>query len=115
VPIPGPSHPDPTNAERGVVKDHERLAPGRLDACSSGRSTGGSSTTGASVAPDGTPWSARKAYVWWDPKQEKWIEHDVPDFAPRRPWTTSCPRARATCRRCPGPISSVPEAAPETG
>ena len=36
----------------------------------------------ASAAPDGTPWSERKAYVWWDPEQEKWVGHDVPDFTP---------------------------------
>ena len=36
----------------------------------------------ASAAPDGTPWSERKAYVWWDGEQEKWVGHDVPDFTP---------------------------------
>jgi formate dehydrogenase major subunit len=36
----------------------------------------------ASAAPDGTPWSERKAYIWWDPDQEKWVGHDVPDFTP---------------------------------
>jgi formate dehydrogenase major subunit len=36
----------------------------------------------ASAAPDGTPWSERKAYIWWDPEQEKWVGHDVPDFTP---------------------------------
>ena len=36
----------------------------------------------ASAAPDGTPWSERKAYVWWDPDQQKWVGHDVPDFTP---------------------------------
>lgn len=34
----------------------------------------------ASAAPDGTPWSERKAYVWWDQEQGKWTGHDVPDF-----------------------------------
>ncbi|MBV9919950.1 MAG: formate dehydrogenase, partial [Pseudonocardia sp.] len=34
----------------------------------------------ASAAPDGSPWSERKAYVWWDPEQEKWVGHDIPDF-----------------------------------
>ncbi len=34
----------------------------------------------ASAAPDGTPWSERKAYVWWDAEQGKWTGHDVPDF-----------------------------------
>lgn len=38
----------------------------------------------ASAAPDGTPWSPRKAYVWWDPEQGKWTGHDVPDFVPDR-------------------------------
>jgi len=34
----------------------------------------------ASAAPDGTPWSERKAYVWWDEQNGKWTGHDVPDF-----------------------------------
>jgi formate dehydrogenase major subunit len=34
----------------------------------------------ASAAPDGTPWSARKALVWWDGAQQKWVGDDVPDF-----------------------------------
>ena len=36
----------------------------------------------ASAAPDGKPWSERKALVWWDPGEGKWTGHDVPDFAP---------------------------------
>lgn len=40
----------------------------------------------ASAAPDGTPWSERKAYVWWDEDAGRWTGHDVPDFIPdRRP------------------------------
>ncbi len=38
----------------------------------------------ASAAPDGTPWSERKAYIWWDAEQEKWVGHDVPDFSPTK-------------------------------
>jgi formate dehydrogenase major subunit len=38
----------------------------------------------ASAAPDGTPWSERKAYVWWDPDEKKWVGHDVPDFSPTK-------------------------------
>ncbi|MFH8409165.1 formate dehydrogenase [Streptomyces sp. NPDC018019] len=38
----------------------------------------------ASAAPDGTPWSERKAYVWWDAGAGKWTGHDVPDFVPDR-------------------------------
>jgi formate dehydrogenase major subunit len=34
----------------------------------------------ASAAPDGTPWSERKRYVWWDAEARKWTGHDVPDF-----------------------------------
>ena len=34
----------------------------------------------ASAAPDGTPWSERKKYVWWDAEQGKWTGADVPDF-----------------------------------
>ncbi|MDQ1032632.1 formate dehydrogenase major subunit [Streptomyces umbrinus] len=38
----------------------------------------------ASAAPDGTPWSERKAYVWWDEAEGKWTGYDVPDFVPDR-------------------------------
>ncbi|MCW2874035.1 formate dehydrogenase, partial [Actinacidiphila oryziradicis] len=38
----------------------------------------------ASAAPDGTPWSERKAYVWWDPEAGAWTGHDIPDFVPDR-------------------------------
>ncbi|MHC5256394.1 formate dehydrogenase [Streptomyces sp. UC4497] len=38
----------------------------------------------ASAAPDGTPWSERKAYVWWDPDTGRWTGHDIPDFVPDR-------------------------------
>ena len=34
----------------------------------------------ASAAPDGTPWSERKKYVWWDEESGKWTGKDVPDF-----------------------------------
>jgi formate dehydrogenase major subunit len=40
----------------------------------------------ASAAPDGRPWSERKALVWWDADQGAWTGHDVPDFVPdKRP------------------------------
>ena len=43
----------------------------------------------ASAAPDGTPWSERKKYVWWDAAANdgkgKWTGADVPDFVPDRP------------------------------
>ena len=40
----------------------------------------------ASADPDGQPWSERKALVWWDSEQEKWVGHDTPDFqATKRP------------------------------
>lgn len=35
----------------------------------------------AAAAPDGSPWSERKKYVWWDALQKKWTGLDVPDFA----------------------------------
>jgi formate dehydrogenase major subunit len=38
----------------------------------------------ASAAPDGSPWSERKKYVWWDAEQGKWVGADVPDFIPDR-------------------------------
>ena len=34
----------------------------------------------ASAAPDGSPWSERKKYVWWDAAQKTWTGYDVPDF-----------------------------------
>jgi formate dehydrogenase major subunit len=34
----------------------------------------------ASAAPDGTSWSARKQYVWWDDEAECWHGADEPDF-----------------------------------
>ncbi len=39
----------------------------------------------ASADPDGRPWSERKAYIWWDPDQGKWVGHDVADFAATKP------------------------------
>ncbi|GAA0441103.1 formate dehydrogenase [Streptomyces olivaceiscleroticus] len=36
----------------------------------------------ASARPDGTPWSDRKAYIWWDAEAGRWTGHDVPDFVP---------------------------------
>ena len=38
----------------------------------------------ASADPDGTPWSERKKYVWWDAEAGKWTGADVPDFIPDR-------------------------------
>jgi len=34
----------------------------------------------ASAKPDGTPWSERKKYVYWDPDKKTWTGVDVPDF-----------------------------------
>ena len=34
----------------------------------------------ASADPQGKPWSPRKAYVWWDEKQKKWVGYDIPDY-----------------------------------
>jgi len=34
----------------------------------------------ASAAPDGTPWSERKKWIWWDEEQGRWVGDDVPDF-----------------------------------
>jgi formate dehydrogenase major subunit len=39
----------------------------------------------ASAAPDGSPWSERKRYVWWDAGRRVWTGHDVPDFIADRP------------------------------
>jgi formate dehydrogenase major subunit len=39
----------------------------------------------ASADPDGNPWSAGKALVWWDAEQGRWTGHDVPDFIADRP------------------------------
>jgi formate dehydrogenase major subunit len=34
----------------------------------------------ASADPAGKPWSERKALVWWDEDEGKWVGHDTPDF-----------------------------------
>jgi formate dehydrogenase major subunit len=40
----------------------------------------------ASARPDGTPWSERKKYVWWDATEGQWTSlGDDPDFIPDRP------------------------------
>jgi len=39
----------------------------------------------ASARPDGSPWSERKRYVWWDDAQQKWTGHDVPDYKADKP------------------------------
>jgi formate dehydrogenase major subunit len=41
----------------------------------------------ASADPDGKPWSERKKFVWWDPKERKWTGLDVPDFEEAKPPT----------------------------
>jgi formate dehydrogenase major subunit len=38
----------------------------------------------ASADPGGRPWSERKALVWWDEDQRKWVGHDIPDFPAER-------------------------------
>ncbi len=38
----------------------------------------------ASADADGKPWSERKALVWWDAEQGRWVGHDVPDFQPTK-------------------------------
>jgi len=42
----------------------------------------------ASARPDGTPWSERKKWVWWN--GQRWIGYDTPDFA-----ATKAPNAPA--------------------
>ena len=39
----------------------------------------------ASADPEGKPWSERKALVWWDEEQARWVGHDVPDFQVDKP------------------------------
>ena len=40
----------------------------------------------ASAKPDGTPWSERKRYVWWDADEGKWTSlGDDPDFTADKP------------------------------
>jgi formate dehydrogenase major subunit len=34
----------------------------------------------ASADPAGKPWSERKALVWWDEDEGRWVGHDTPDF-----------------------------------
>jgi formate dehydrogenase major subunit len=50
----------------------------------------------ASADPDGRPWSPRKALVWWDDDEGKWVGHDIPDFASSKsPWHRPPPDAAA--------------------
>jgi len=50
----------------------------------------------ASADPDGRPWSARKALVWWNEEQGEWTGLDVPDFPKSTsPWHRPAPGARA--------------------
>ena len=49
----------------------------------------------ASADPHGRPWSARKAYVWWDAERGEWTGHDIPDFERTKP-PTYRPAAGAT-------------------
>jgi formate dehydrogenase major subunit len=39
----------------------------------------------ASADPQGRPWSAAKAYVWWDAAAGEWTGQDVPDFEKAKP------------------------------
>jgi len=39
----------------------------------------------ASAAPDGTPWSERKKYIFWNEQEKKWDGQDEPDFEPTKP------------------------------
>jgi formate dehydrogenase major subunit len=39
----------------------------------------------ASADLDGRPWSERKALVWWNAEDGRWVGHDVPDFVADRP------------------------------
>lgn len=39
----------------------------------------------ASAAPDGTPWSERKKYVWWDETAGSWVSDDNVDFPVNTP------------------------------
>lgn len=42
----------------------------------------------ASAKPDGTPWSERKKYLWWDAGAKQWTGYDIPDFPPTKAPTT---------------------------
>ena len=48
----------------------------------------------ASADPGGRPWSERKALVWWDAEQSRWVGHDTPDFK-----ADKAPLLRAARRR----------------
>jgi len=39
----------------------------------------------ASARPDGSPWSERKALVWWDAEKRLWVGHDNADFTRGKP------------------------------
>jgi formate dehydrogenase major subunit len=42
----------------------------------------------ASAKPDGTPWSERKKYLWWDTGAKQWTGYDIPDFPGTKAPTT---------------------------
>jgi formate dehydrogenase major subunit len=39
----------------------------------------------ASADPQGRPWSERKKLIWWDPDNQEWTGHDIPDFEKTKP------------------------------
>ncbi|ANF57723.1 formate dehydrogenase [Halotalea alkalilenta] len=39
----------------------------------------------AAARPDGTPWAPRKALIWWNEAQSRWVGSDVPDFPANSP------------------------------
>jgi formate dehydrogenase major subunit len=39
----------------------------------------------ASADPEGKPWSERKKFIWWDPKEKRWTGLDAPDFEETKP------------------------------
>ena len=45
----------------------------------------------ASAAPDGSPWSERKKYVWWDAEQGKWVGARRARLRRRTGRPTTCP------------------------
>src|SRR5438874_12205237 len=49
----------------------------------------------ASADPDGSPWSERKKYVWWDAEKGEWTGFDEVDFIKDRPPDYQ-PKKRAT-------------------
>ncbi len=64
----------------------------------------------ASADPEGTPWSERKALVWWDSDKQKWTGHDTPDFQVDKPPSYRPPKDATGPDAIPGNAAFIMQA-----